>query len=227
MNAIIWAGYPGQSGGAAIFDILTGKIAPAGRLPITQYPAAYTDQVPMTDMTLRPSSTNPGRTYKWYQGTPVFDFGHGLHFTKFSFNWQGNPTRRYQISELVAAAHGQQHLDLAPFDTFSVSVRNAGKAASDYVALLFVNGTGGPAPHPNKQLVSYTRLHGIRTGQTQTAKLAVTLGSIARADEYGNLWLYSGSYKLSVDTPAVLSHSFELVGRAAQITHWPANHTST
>ena len=53
VNALIWGGYPGQSGGTALFDILTGKTAPAGRLPITQYPAEYADQVPMTDMTLR------------------------------------------------------------------------------------------------------------------------------------------------------------------------------
>lgn len=65
VNAIVWGGYPGQSGGEAIVDILLGKVSPAGRLPLTQYPANYVNQVPMTDMNLRVSATNPGRTYKW------------------------------------------------------------------------------------------------------------------------------------------------------------------
>lgn len=65
ISAMLWAGYPGQDGGLAIFDIITGKAAPAGRLPTTQYPAEYIQQVPMTDMTLRPGQTSPGRTYRW------------------------------------------------------------------------------------------------------------------------------------------------------------------
>lgn len=75
VNAILWAGYPGQDGGTAIMDVIRGKIAPAGRLPITQYPAEYVTQVPMTDMRLRPTANSPGRTYKWYKDQPVFEFG--------------------------------------------------------------------------------------------------------------------------------------------------------
>lgn len=37
ISSIVWAGYPGQDGGTAVFNIITGKTAPAGRLPITQY----------------------------------------------------------------------------------------------------------------------------------------------------------------------------------------------
>lgn len=59
ISAILWAGYPGQDGGPAVFDILTGTHAPAGHLPVTQYPAHYLNDVPMTDMSLRPSSPSP------------------------------------------------------------------------------------------------------------------------------------------------------------------------
>lgn len=83
ISAILWAGYPGMYGGTAVLDVLSGAKAPAGRLPITQYPGNYTAAVPMTDMGLRPSSKSPGRTYKWY-GTPVQEFGFGLHYTNFS-----------------------------------------------------------------------------------------------------------------------------------------------
>ncbi|CAK7200632.1 hypothetical protein SEUCBS139899_003330 [Sporothrix eucalyptigena] len=99
VSAVVWAGYPGQDGGSAVLDVLTGVHAPAGRLPVTQYPGGYTDAVPMTDMALRPVSSssswnktsnatsssyrNPGRTYRWYEHA-VLPFGHGLHYTNFS-----------------------------------------------------------------------------------------------------------------------------------------------
>jgi beta-D-xylosidase 4 len=40
VNSLLWGGYPGQDGGTAIIKILTGKISPAGRLPVTQYPVS-------------------------------------------------------------------------------------------------------------------------------------------------------------------------------------------
>ncbi|KAF8165129.1 beta-xylosidase [Crassisporium funariophilum] len=223
VNAVLWAGYPGQSGGTALAEILSGKAAPAGRLPLTQYPSSYTSQVGMTDMTLRPSSTNPGRTYKWYQDSAVFEFGHGLHFTTFSLGWQKTPAAKYQIKDFKINPHAK-NLDLNVFDTFSVAVKNTGKVTSDYVALLFLSGTGGPAPQPKKELVSYSRLHSVKAGGQATASLKVTLGSIARADTQGNLWVYSGSYTLTVDTGTgvkPLTHSFDLVGNSVQISNWP------
>lgn len=60
VNALLWAGYPGQDGGAAVASILTGDKAPAGRLPVTQYPGDYVNQVPMTNMNLQPGTGNPG-----------------------------------------------------------------------------------------------------------------------------------------------------------------------
>ena len=232
VNALIWGGYPGQSGGTALFDILTGKTAPAGRLPITQYPAEYADQVPMTDMTLRPSATNPGRTYKWYTGTPVFEFGFGLHYTTFSFAWAANahantPATSYSIDALVASGNKSvAFMDLAPLDTFAVHVTNTGKVTSDYVALLFASGTFGPAPHPNKQLVAYTRVHGLAPKKSAIAELTVTLGAIARADENGDKWVYPGTYTLALDTTGELKHTFELVGEARKIADWPKDTTS-
>ncbi|KAJ7175430.1 beta-xylosidase [Mycena filopes] len=222
VNAILWGGYPGQSGGTAVIDILTGKVSPAGRLPITQYPANYVDQVPMTDMTMRPSSTNPGRTYKWYTGTPTYEFGTGLSFTKFSLAFAGHPKTSYNIQSLVAAGKSAAHLDLAPFDTFSVSVHNTGAVTSDFVSLLFVNTTAGPGPFPRKELVSYVRSKGVRAGQTVTAQLKVALGAIARVGADGTASLYPGDYTLLLDVPTAVSLHFSLTGTQAQITTWPA-----
>lgn len=172
-------------------------------------------------MALRPNATSPGRTYKWYTGTPVYEFGHGLHYTTFKLSWKSSPSKRYNIASLTGKATNPK--DLAPFDTFEVEVQNTGHVTSDYVALLFVSGNGGPTPHPNKQLVAYTRLHDINARGGSTASLPVTLGSIARTDENGNLWVYPGTYTLTVDTPGALSATFELEGDAVQISTFPQN----
>ena len=60
VDALVWGGYPGQDGGTAIANIVSGVSAPAGRLPVTQYPGSYTRDVRMTDMNLRPGDGNPG-----------------------------------------------------------------------------------------------------------------------------------------------------------------------
>ncbi|KAJ7263977.1 glycoside hydrolase family 3 protein [Mycena haematopus] len=199
-----------------------GKVSPAGRLTTTQYPANYVNEVPMTDMSLRPSSTNPGRTYKWFTGTPTYAFGSGLSYTTFQLAVSGKTS--YNIQALVGSGRAADGpLDLATFDTFQVAVRNTGRVASDFVVLGFVNTNAGPAPFPNKELVSYARVKGVGAGRSATASLKVTLGSIARAGTDGSAVLYPGKYTLLVDVPTGATHSFELKGTQAQITEWPAD----
>ncbi|CAF3241313.1 unnamed protein product [Rotaria socialis] len=72
--SLIWIGYPGQSGGLAIATVIFGQYNPAGRLPVTIYPASYVNEVSIFDMQMRPSSTNLGRTYKFYIGQAVYEF---------------------------------------------------------------------------------------------------------------------------------------------------------
>ncbi|KZT65756.1 glycoside hydrolase family 3 protein [Daedalea quercina L-15889] len=222
VSAVIWGGYPGQSGGAALMDIVVGSAAPAGRLPTTQYPSAYVDEVAMTDMSLRPSATSPGRTYMWYTGTPVFEFGYGLHYTNFSATLSAPSAASYDVQSLVAACAGAAYLDLCPFEAYTVSVTNTGSMyASDYVALLFVAGEHGPAPYPNKVLVAYDRLHGVEPLSSQMTTLNLTLGSLARRDDYGNTVLYPGEYTLLLDVEPKSTQSFALTGESAVLDYWP------
>ncbi|RFU26412.1 hypothetical protein B7463_g9922, partial [Scytalidium lignicola] len=226
VNSILWAGYPGQDGGNAVVDALTGTASVAGRLPITQYPADYVDGLNIQDMNLRPSSGFPGRTYKWYTGTPVLPFGYGLHYTNFSFTWETPSTTSYSISSLVNNAPGP-FKDQATFVTFTVSVTNTGghaNVASDYVGLLFLSSTNaGPAPYPNKQLVAYGRLHNIGVGSTQQLTLTVDLAALMLADTNGNMYIYPGDYTLAFDIDNKLSFKFTLTGSATLIDALPRN----
>ncbi|KAL0064893.1 hypothetical protein AAF712_008146 [Marasmius tenuissimus] len=222
VNALIWGGYPGQSGGKALVDIITGEQSPAGRLPLTQYPADYVNQVSFTDMNLRPSSTSTGRTYKWFTGEAIYPFGSGLHYTTFNFTWADEGST-YDIQSLVEAANssGVAHVDLGTLDTFKVDVTNTGEVQSDYVALLFSRTTAGPSPAPLKELVSYTRVKALAAGQSATAELKVTLGTIARTDEEGNRVLYPGSYELQLDADGAITRTITLSGSEETLIAWP------
>ncbi|KAK8131324.1 glycoside hydrolase family 3 protein [Apiospora sp. TS-2023a] len=229
VNALLWAGYPSQDGGTALLDILTGKKSPAGRLPITQYPASYADEVSMFNIDLRPNATAkfPGRTYMWYTGEPVVPFGHGLHYTGFDFAWETTLNASYAIADVIsaatAAAENNTLNDMAPFATVTARVTNVGERASDYVGLLYLaSGNAGPAPRPNKVLVSYDRVHDLEAGGDGVLQLPLTLGSLARADENGDLTIFPGDYKLALDNDRSLTFNFALTGAPAVIETLPA-----
>ena len=222
VSAILWAGFPGQSGGDAIMNIITGKTAPAGRLPVTQYPAHYVTDVPMTDMNLRPNATsgNPGRTYMWYNQSAV-DFGFGMHYTNFTVSFaDDDATASWDIQSLTKDCT-EVYKDLCAFQSVGISVQNEGSVTSDFVTLGFVAGEHGPAPHPIKQLVAYERLFAVEAGATATAHLNLTLGSLARHDDMGNLVLYPGDYSLLVDVPTQAMWNFTLTGDEATLEEWP------
>lgn len=220
VDALLWAGYPSQAGGAAVFDVLTGAVAPAGRLPVTQYPAEYTEQVPMTDMTLRKSADNPGRTYRWYNES-VLPFGYGLHYTSFN------------VSSTTSGGGGGGGGGLG-FDTtddvrestaVNLTVTNTGSVTSDYVALLFiVTHEAGPTPYPLQTLVGYTRAAQIEGGESrETVSVEVTREALARTSEKGDLVLYPGSYTLLVDVGQRQTEvgSFTLEGEEVVLDKFP------
>ncbi|KAI0909183.1 glycoside hydrolase family 3 protein [Ustulina deusta] len=221
VSAVIWAGFPGQDGGTAVFDILTGKSAPAGRLPTTMYPADYVNQVPLTDMSLRPSSSNPGRTYKWYNDS-VLPFGFGLHYTTFNatFKAGGVANKQYVIDDIVGECK-LRYIDLCDFNPIDISVTNTGNATSDFVALAFLSGEYGPVPHPIKELAVYTRLKDIGAGETSEAKLNIKIGELARVDGNGNTVLYPGTYQVLLDVPTQDQIAFELTGTPKTLIEFP------
>jgi beta-D-xylosidase 4 len=228
VSGIVWAGYPGQNGGNALLDVLSGAKSIAGRLPVTQYPANYTSQVSIFNPALRPNATFPGRTYTWYTGDAVLPFGYGLHYTNFTFSWMSTPQSTYSIQSLIEknSREGAGYLENARFATLSITVKNIGghaNLASDYVGLLFISPSSdaGPPPIPKKSLISYARASAIPVNQEQVLDLPITLGSLARADENGSLTIYPGEYKVTLDTGAELTASFRLTGKAAIIDVLP------
>ena len=76
-NAVVQCFYPGAEGGAALADILFGKFSPSGRLPVSFY-RSVEDLPPFEDYSME------NRTYKFFKGTCVYDFGHGLTYSRIT-----------------------------------------------------------------------------------------------------------------------------------------------
>ena len=96
-DAILEAWYPGQEGGAAIARTLAGDNNPAGRLPITFYRSV--DQLPaFTDYSMK------GRTYRYFDGDPLFRFGYGLSYS--SFDYKGVPRQTINATQVTNTSNG-------------------------------------------------------------------------------------------------------------------------
>jgi len=200
--------------------------------------ADYVNQIPMTNMSLRPfqssnySLNNPGRTYKFYTGTPIFPFGYGLQYTNFTVSITAPARSTYQISDLLSSNTSSssntntttpKFKDLLPFITLPITITNVGTSntTSSYVALGFLSGAFGPMPYPNKSLVAYTRVHDIKIEEVRKAELKMNLGRLARVDERGDMVLYPGEYSFVIDVDQKAVWNFTLVGGSVVLESWP------
>ncbi len=118
--AIVDAWYPGQAGGAAIADVLFGDYNPAGRLPVTFYRSAA-DLPPFTDYGMK------GKTYRFFQGEPLYPFGYGLSYTTFAYS-------KLKVSQ---AGDGTR---------ISAEVQNTGSRAGEEVVQVYVKAQGKDWP---------------------------------------------------------------------------------
>ncbi len=82
--SILQAWYPGQEGGTAVAEVLAGRVAPSGKLPVTFY-RSTDDLPPYEDYSMQ------SRTYRFFEGEPLFPFGFGLSYTAFEY---GEPAVR-------------------------------------------------------------------------------------------------------------------------------------
>ncbi|WZH47042.1 Xylan 14-beta-xylosidase [Fusarium acuminatum] len=218
INSILWFNYPGQDGGTAVMDIVTGRKSPAGRLPVTQYPSSYAKAVGMTEMDLRPSKSSPGRTYRWYSKA-VIPYGFGMHYTTFKAKFKSSKME-FNIQKLLDGC-GATYADTCPLPPIQVSVKNTGRASSDFVSLVFIKSDVGPKPYPLKTLAAYGRSHDIAPSATKDVNLQWTLDSIARREQNGDLVLYPGTYTLLLDEPVQAKVKVTLTGKKATLDKWP------
>lgn len=131
--AILVAWYPGQRGGSAVADVLFGDVSPSGRLPVTFYKAD--EKLPPFD-----DYRMEGRTYRYFEGEPLYPFGYGLSYTKFEYS-------DLQLDRSQAGAADEV--------TATVRVKNVGARTGEEVVQLYVR------PMGVKQMRALKELRGV------------------------------------------------------------------
>jgi beta-glucosidase len=173
-DAIIEAWYPGQSGGLAVARVVAGQTNPAGRLPLTFY-RSVDDLPPFGDYDM------PGRTYRYFSGTPVYAFGHGLSYTRFAY-------APLQLEPAAGGAHEGLRV--------STQIRNAGQRAGDEVAQLYLDFPDGEHL-PRIALRGFVRI-ALQPGETRAVQFNLSARDLSAVSADGQRQVIAGNYRVFV-----------------------------
>jgi len=193
-NAILEAWYPGEEGGTAIAETLAGDNNPAGRLPVTFYSSP--GQLPKFE-----DYSMSARTYRYFNGKPLYGFGYGLSYTTFAY------------SNLKV----QSQLKTGETLTVTGDVKNTGNMAGDEVVELYLN-QPKESETPIRVLAGFKRVH-LEPGQSTHVSLAVEPRSLAQVDAKGNRVVVPGEYVISFggsqpgESPSIQTAKFSVTGK--------------
>jgi len=176
LRAALWTAHAGQAAGTALARVLAGDVSPAGRLPQTW----YADDADLPDL-LDYDVIGGRQTYLYYEGTPLFPFGHGLSYASFGYA---------DLNSRVG--------DEALYVSFTVT--NTGDVAADEVAQLYTRAVDPSVPRPRRALAAHRRVT-LTPGEKVTLDFEVPLSDLEFWDvAQGRLRLEPGPYDLLVGT---------------------------
>ncbi|MFF7263250.1 glycoside hydrolase family 3 C-terminal domain-containing protein [Streptomyces sp. NPDC008159] len=139
LPAALWTAHGGQAAGTALARVLAGDVSPAGRLPQTWY-ASDADLPDLLDYDV----VGGRQTYLYFEGEPLFPFGHGLSYGEFAYE---NLDARVERGD-----GGEDGL------TVSFTVTNTGAVTADEVAQLYVRAVDPSVPRPRRELAGHRRV---------------------------------------------------------------------
>ena len=174
VSAVLEAWYPGEQGGRAIADVLTGAVNPGGRLPfswvrsIGQNPYYYS---------IKPS----GRGYGYVEndGSPLYPFGYGLSYTTFEY-------RDFQLPPELKAGENLK---------VKVTVTNTGSVAGDEVVQLYAHDELASVARPLKQLVAFRRVT-LAPGESREVELEVPYRQFGLWDQQMRFGVEEGWFEM-------------------------------
>ncbi|NGO09476.1 carbohydrate-binding protein [Streptomyces sp. HC44] len=174
LPTVLWTAHGGQAAGTALARVLAGDVSPAGRLPQTWY-ASDADLPDLLDYDVIGSR----QTYLYFEGTPLFPFGHGLSYASFTYeNLQVEP--------------GEDGLKV------SFTVTNTGEVPADEVAQLYTRAATPSVPHPRRELAAHRRVH-LAPGASAELSFELPLATFEFWDVAHGRWcLEPGTYDVLV-----------------------------
>ena len=199
-KGIVQAFFPGQRGGTALAEVLTGAVNPSGRLPVGiprdagGLPTTYL--APPLGRRTQVSSVDP---------TPAFPFGHGLAYT--TFEW--------------CDAGGDSAWPIDGEATVQVTVRNTGSRAGTEVVQLYLHDRVAQVTRPVIRLVGYTRV-ALEPGQSARVTFTVPADVAAFTGVHGRRVVEPGDMELRFGRSAgdlVASVPLRLAGAGREVGH--------
>ena len=171
-NAILEAWYSGEEGGTAIAESLAGTNNPGGRLPVTFYKGV--EQLPaFEDYSMK------NRTYRYFEGQPLYPFGYGLSYSKFAY-------ANLKLSGTTLRAGDPL--------TVEADVKNASEREGDEVVQLYLRfpkSSGAPL----HALRGMTRVH-LGAGETKHVKFTLDARDLSSVNSQGDRIVAAGAYRL-------------------------------
>ena len=192
-NAVLQAWYPGALGGRDVAEILFGEVSPSGKLPVTFYKDTA-DFPDFKDYSMK------NKTYRFFEGTPLYPFGYGLTYGK---------CQAKEMSVDVKTADGE--IDGA---TVKVKVVNSGKVATDDVLQVYVQDTGYELAIPNPCLAGFERVN-LAAGEEKEITIELTKRAFTSVDNEGERKVFSKNFKVFAGFGQPDKRTEELTGEKA------------
>jgi beta-glucosidase len=193
VDAILLGWQPGQEGGHALADVLSGQVAPSGKLATT-FPMAYADVPYATEFPGKLlASADPGtgnslmgkasenaynegiyvgyRYYTTFNVKPAYEFGYGLSYSKFTYG-------KLQLS--APSLTGKL--------TASLKVTNSGAVAGKEVVQLYVHAPKGALAKPENELRAFAKTSLLSPGQSQTLTFTLSAADLASYNTAAEAW---------------------------------------
>lgn len=172
-DALVCAWYGGQAGGTAVGDVVSGKVSPSGRLPITFYKS--TAQLPdFLDYNMK------GRTYRYMTEEPLYPFGFGLSYADFSYGKAKLSSKSIKAGESV---------------TVSIDLKNDSDVASDEIVQVYVKRLDDQDA-PIKALKGFQRVS-MNAGEAKTVSVELPASSFEYYDSSADdLVVKPGKYQI-------------------------------
>lgn len=175
LPAIIQAFYPGETAGSALARMLFGEFNPSGRLPVT----FYKSEKDLPDFT---NYDMQGRTYRYFEGEPLYPFGYGLSYTTFGYS-------NLCVPEISSAGSPVQ---------VSVDVKNTGTLDGEEVVQLYVSNKTGTSKVPLVALKGFQKVY-LKKGELKSVSLTLTPEDFSVTNADARQVVEPGTYEIAID----------------------------
>ena len=182
MSAIVNIYLPGNFGGDALSDVLSGKVNPSGKLPYT-YPAYPNSLIPYYFKPAEVQNNSQGAYNYVGEVNNLYDFGFGLSYSEFTYSNLEINNEQFNLDDSIK---------------ISVNVKNSGKIDGSETVQLYSSDLYASLTPDVKRLRDFDKIE-LKAGEMKTITFELPVSELAFANSDNQFVVESGKFKLSID----------------------------